>query len=134
MRMLLAFRRYAHDNIMLGFKSPYEVRQINSRNMHIPNVHGLNIPATIPGIELLHYVHSIIMFSSVAVTLHSLSQHNIDESRFLVYITFVCTLNIYVNCKHTVFARSNTAIVGSNPTAAWMFVCVCSVCVFSVST
>jgi hypothetical protein len=29
----------------------------------------------------------------------------------------------------TVFARSNTAIVGSNPTEAWMFVCV-----FSVST
>jgi hypothetical protein len=24
----------------------------------------------------------------------------------------------------TVFARSNTAIVGSNPTEAWMFVCV----------
>jgi hypothetical protein len=34
----------------------------------------------------------------------------------------------------TVFARSNTAIVGSNATEAWMFVCVCSVCVFSVST
>jgi hypothetical protein len=24
----------------------------------------------------------------------------------------------------TVFSRSNTAIVGSNPTEAWMFVCV----------
>jgi hypothetical protein len=24
----------------------------------------------------------------------------------------------------TVFARSNTEIVGSNPTEAWMFVCV----------
>jgi hypothetical protein len=24
----------------------------------------------------------------------------------------------------TVFARSNTAIVGSNPTEVWMFVCV----------
>jgi hypothetical protein len=24
----------------------------------------------------------------------------------------------------TVFARSNSAIVGSNPTEAWMFVCV----------
>jgi hypothetical protein len=24
----------------------------------------------------------------------------------------------------TIFARSNTAIVGSNPTEAWMFVCV----------
>jgi hypothetical protein len=24
----------------------------------------------------------------------------------------------------TVFARSNTAIVGSNPTETWMFVCV----------
>jgi hypothetical protein len=32
-------------------------------------------------------------------------------------------------CITSVFARSNTAIVGSNPTEAWMFVCV-----FSVST
>jgi hypothetical protein len=30
----------------------------------------------------------------------------------------------------TVFARSNTAIVGSNPTEAWMFVCV--LCAFSL--
>jgi hypothetical protein len=28
----------------------------------------------------------------------------------------------------TVFARSNTAIVGSNPTEAWMF--VCALCAF----
>jgi hypothetical protein len=33
----------------------------------------------------------------------------------------------------TLFARSNTEIVGSNPTGG-MDVCVCSVCVFSVST
>jgi hypothetical protein len=33
----------------------------------------------------------------------------------------------------TVFARSNTEIVGSNPTGG-MGVCVCSVCVYSVST
>jgi hypothetical protein len=33
----------------------------------------------------------------------------------------------------TVFARSNTEIVGSNPTGG-MDVCVCSVCVYSVST
>jgi hypothetical protein len=33
----------------------------------------------------------------------------------------------------TVFARSNTEIVGSNPTGG-MAVCVCSVCVYSVST
>jgi hypothetical protein len=33
----------------------------------------------------------------------------------------------------TVFARSNTEIVGSNPTKVWMFVCV--LCAFfSVST
>jgi hypothetical protein len=30
----------------------------------------------------------------------------------------------------TVFARSNTAIVGSNPTEAWMFVCI--LCAFSL--
>jgi hypothetical protein len=29
-----------------------------------------------------------------------------------------------VEQARTVFARSNTAIVGSNPTEAWMFVCV----------
>jgi hypothetical protein len=33
----------------------------------------------------------------------------------------------------TVFARSNTAIVGWNPTGG-MDVCVCSVCYYSVST
>jgi hypothetical protein len=33
----------------------------------------------------------------------------------------------------TVFARSNTEIVGSNPTGG-MDVCVCSVCDYSVST
>jgi hypothetical protein len=33
----------------------------------------------------------------------------------------------------TVFARSNTEIVGSNPTGG-MDVCVCSVCVYCVST
>jgi hypothetical protein len=32
----------------------------------------------------------------------------------------------------TVFARSNTAIVGSNPTEEWMFVCV--FCVYIVSS
>jgi hypothetical protein len=36
----------------------------------------------------------------------------------------------------TVFARSNTAIVGSNPTEAWMFVCVlCAFfCIYIVSS
>jgi hypothetical protein len=37
----------------------------------------------------------------------------------------------------TVFARSNTAIVGSNPTEAWMFVCVlCAffLCLYIVSS
>jgi hypothetical protein len=33
----------------------------------------------------------------------------------------------------TVLARSNIEIVGSNPTGS-MDVCVCSVCVYSVST
>jgi hypothetical protein len=33
----------------------------------------------------------------------------------------------------TVFARSNTAILGSSPIGG-MDVCVCSVCVYSVST
>jgi hypothetical protein len=33
----------------------------------------------------------------------------------------------------TVFAHSNTEILGSNPTGG-MDVCVCSVCVYSVST
>jgi ABC-type multidrug transport system permease subunit len=32
----------------------------------------------------------------------------------------------------TVFARSNTAIVGSNPTEPWMFVCAFILCLHSL--
>jgi hypothetical protein len=52
-----------------------------------------------------------------------------------VYFVFMLSWPIAVverSKARTVFASSNTAIVGSNPTEAWMF--VCSVCVFSVST
>jgi hypothetical protein len=52
----------------------------------------------------------------------------------------ICLLNFFQpiavaarSKAQTVFARSNTEIMGSNPTRG-MDVCVCSVCVYSVST
>jgi hypothetical protein len=50
----------------------------------------------------------------------------------VVQFTWQCAFNCsgYVSkillavAERTVFARCNTAIVGSNPTEAWMFVCV----------
>jgi hypothetical protein len=61
-------------------------------------------------------------------------------------VTYIFLLDAYRDCKIfqpitvavrskalTVFARSNTEIMGSNPTGD-MDVCVCSVCVYSVST
>jgi hypothetical protein len=41
-------------------------------------------------------------------------KHNVSET----------VLFLFSGAERTVFARSNTAIVGSNPTEAWMFVCV----------
>jgi hypothetical protein len=56
------------------------------------------------------------------------------NSRYIVIFKFHSPIVVAARSKaRTVFARSNTEIVGSNPTRG-MDVCVCSVCVYSVST
>jgi hypothetical protein len=53
---------------------------------------------------------------------------------YSLFIAFVSPIAVAARSKaRTVFARSNTEIVGSNSTGG-MDVCVCSVCVYSVST
>jgi hypothetical protein len=56
-----------------------------------------------------------------------------SESFCMLHLGFLPIAAAERSEARTVFARSNTAIVGSNPTEAWMFVCVLCVCVFSVS-
>jgi hypothetical protein len=56
---------------------------------------------------------------------------------FFIYFIFLFIMKPIVGAARpkarTVFVRSNTEIMGSNPTGG-MDVCVCSVCVYSVST
>jgi hypothetical protein len=61
-------------------------------------------------------MHCVLL--SVSIWAHG------DGGKFYVYLV---TRPIAVGERskaRTVFARSNTAIVGSNPTEAWIFVCV----------
>jgi hypothetical protein len=123
--MIVAVRNFIEICYEINVFRPTDLKIQNLKHYDIFGYFRVEVEVTLR-LTVSQSVSQYVLVSSTLVGLEiSISRSNrLENKSQTFYLNFLTNAEMAFHGLSTVFARSNTAIVGSNPTEAWMFVCV----------